>query len=764
MKKISKRELQLEKENEALKEELARIYNSDAMKVLRRYYCARDYIFPLNSKRRFVAKLIKKALFNPSVYYNALSLDNIKKLNYYLKTEDISVVENRLDSYDEKFKDCTPMQLELLDLPKSESDYQILDFPKFDNPTVSIIIPVYNQFEYTYTCLKSILDNSKEITYEIIIADDVSTDKTKEISNLVKNITVIRNEKNLRFLLNCNNAAKYAKGKYIHFLNNDTQVQEGWLSSLVRLIESNDNIGLVGSKLVYPNGQLQEAGGILWNDGRAWNYGNGENPELPEFNYVKEVDYISGASILIRADLWKRLGGFDELFVPAYCEDSDLAFSVRKAGYKVLYQPKSLVVHFEGVSNGTDLSTGLKAYQVANTKKFYKKWRNKLVEENFQYGTNLFLARDRSRKKKSIVFIDHYVPMYDKDAGSRTVFQYLKLLAGADYNIKFIGDNFFPHQPYTDELEQMGIEVLYGTYYQKNWKKWFLKNNKFINYIFLNRPHISIKYIDFLRDNLYAKIAYYGHDLHFLRELREYNLTHENTLKKSSDSWKDKELYLMNKSDISFYPSCIEVKDIKTIDPKINVHVLSAYIYPKIKLLPWDKNRKNLMFIGGFNHKPNIDAIIWFHDNIWPKIKSMIPNIKVFILGSNPPDVIKNMNNKDFVVVGYVDDNTLAKYYKETRMAIVPLRYGAGIKGKVIEAMANQIPIITTSVGAEGINDKDKIFYIADDEEAFTEGVFELYKNDDKLQLYVKNSLSVIDEYFSQNAAKRSLSLFLNEI
>lgn len=164
----------------------------------------------------------------------------------------------------------------------------------------------------------------------------------------MQNITVAKTKTNVRFLRNCNNAAKLARGKYILFLNNDTQVLPNWLSSLVELIERKNDIGMVGSKLLYPDGTLQEAGGIIWGDGHAWNYGNGQSPNKSEFNYVKEVDYISGAAIMIRKSLWEEIGGFDELFNPAYCEDSDLAFEVRKHGYKLMYQPLSMVVHFEG--------------------------------------------------------------------------------------------------------------------------------------------------------------------------------------------------------------------------------------------------------------------------------------------------------------------------------------------------------------------------------------------------------------------------------
>lgn len=238
-------------------------------------------------------------------------------------------------------------------------DFPILAVPQYENPIVSIIIPVYNQFHYTYNCIDSIIANSGEIKYEIIVANDCSTDQTSRIDEVIQGIVLINNAENLNFLKNCNNAAKYAKGKYILFLNNDTQVQPNWLAPLVDLIEKDKQIGMVGSKLINPDGTLQEAGGIIFKDGSPCNYGRGSDPDLPEFNYVKEVDYISGASIMILRSLWEEIGGFDEEFAPAYCEDSDLAFTVRKLGYKVMYQPRSVVVHFEGISNGKDTSSGL---------------------------------------------------------------------------------------------------------------------------------------------------------------------------------------------------------------------------------------------------------------------------------------------------------------------------------------------------------------------------------------------------------------------
>lgn len=749
-----------ETQNQNMKLELERIQHSKGWKLMQLLWKATAFLIPPNSKRRLFCKLCLMFIAHPIKSLKLITTPRkLKNFFYYLKKDGSSFVSNRIE---ESFLKIDNKKIEYkIDLPDQDkndfiSNYNNLTFMAEDNPQVSIIIPVYNQFSYTYNCLKSIMENTSGVSYEIIIANDCSSDLTIELLQVVKNISMITNKTNLRFLKNCNHAAKFAKGTYILFLNNDTQVQENWLQPLVNLIESKPDIGLVGSKLVYPDGKLQEAGGILWNDGSAWNYGNRQNPEKSEFNYIKEVDYISGASIMIKKSLWTMIGGFDERFTPAYCEDSDLAFEVRKLGYKVFYQPLSVVVHFEGISNGLDTNTGQKAYQVINQEKFKEKWKTVLEMEHFQNAEDVFLARDRSKNKPTLLMIDHYVPHYDKDAGSRTVFQYLKLFIDQGFNVKFIGDNFFRHEPYTTKLQQMGIEVLYGPYYANNWKNWIKNNAKYINYIFLNRPHISIKYIDFIKKYTNSKIIYYGHDLHFLRELRKYELTHDKKALADSIDWKEREFKLMNQADIVYYPSNIEVQEIKQVDKNITAKVLVPYIFDNVKEAEYViTNRQDIMFVGGFTHTPNVDAVLWMTKNIFPNILKELPNLKLYILGSNPPQEIIALSSNNVIIKGFVTDEELEYFYNHCRISIVPLRYGAGIKGKVIEAMSYGIPVVTTSVGAEGILEAENILCIEDTETNMSKKIISLYTNEKMLKMMSKSSYLYIRKYFSsENAIK----------
>ena len=710
---------------------LVTIYDSDGWRALEKYYNVKGKYLNENSQHY---KLLRQA-FN------------------FLRNRKLPV-----EAATQKLRDGGN---EIIKETVQEKDIEISKrtIPFYQQPLVSIVIPVYNAWEMNVQCIDAIIKNTSDVAYEVIIADDCSTDKTKDISNYFENVVHVRNESNLGFLLNCNHAATFAKGQYIHFLNNDTEVKQGWLSSLVRILEKDGRVGMAGSKLIYPDGKLQEAGGIIWKDASGWNYGHKQDPMSPEFNYVKEVDYISGASILIKKDIWQQIGGFDARYAPAYFEDTDLAFEVRKRGFKVIYQPLSVVVHYEGYSNGTDKGSGIKKYQEINAKKFYDKWETVLKDEHFENAQNVFQARDKSYHKKTILVIDHYVPHFDKDAGSRHTYQYLALMIKMGYSVKFIGDNFYKHEPYTTVLQQMGVEVLYGEYYRLNWQKWLLQNQSYIDIIYLHRPHIAIKYIDFIAANTKCKIIYFGHDLHYYREEKQYIIERNPELLKSANEWKRKELQLFEKSDLIITPSEKEKEIISQLSTSFRVSTIPLFYYKKVEMHIEDfSNRKHIMFVGGFNHLPNKDAVLWFIKEIWPTVKESISDIHLIIAGSNVPAEIANLKDSDIIIKGYVTDTELEVLYKQVRAIVIPLRYGAGVKGKLLEAMYNGIPIITTSEGVEGMPGNISFLKATDDSKTFADRLVELYTNEEALIQCSKANINYINTHFTKAIAEAVIS------
>lgn len=632
----------------------------------------------------------------------------------------------------------------------------------FGNPLVSIIIPVYNKFEYTNKCIKSIFNTSSNISYEIIIADDMSNDLTKHIKNYFSNISITKNKKEHGFVMNCNKAANLAKGKYILFLNNDVQVQKGWLLNLVNLIESDEKIGMVGSKFIYPNGILQEAGGIVWNNGRACNYGRGKDPELSEYNYVKEVDYISGASIIIRKSIWKEIGGFDKRYIPAYYEDTDLAFEIRKHGYKVMFQPSSVVVHLEGISNGKNLSSGLKKYQIINQRKFMEKWAEELKQQS--RPKNIFEARDRSFNKKRILVIDRTVPNFDKDAGGRCTYMYLKIFQSIGLAITFIGDDYKKSNPYNSFLQQRGIEVLYGDIYKYNRDKWLKNNLNHFDFVFLQRPYIAIKYIDLIKKNFNGKIFYFAHDLHYMRLLREYNITKNKKTLNLSQYFEKVEYDIFSKTDVGYVVGNYEQKIIKEKFKDKPIYNIPIYIYEK-QLSNINKDfsiRRDLIFVGGFWHTPNKDAMLWFSKDIYPHVLKKYPEMILNIVGTHIPIVIKKLQSKNIKISENMSDEDLKSLYQKCRIAIAPLRFGAGVKGKIVEAAYYQIPIITTSIGVEGLDNSFGALLVEDDALKIAQLICSIYTDFEKLKKISDSEKVFIEKYFTTEKAKEILQKEIN--
>jgi GT2 family glycosyltransferase len=373
--------------------------------------------------------------------------------------------------------------------------------PVSNEPQVSIIIPVYNQWLYTAACLRSMADTACRASFEIIIVDDHSSDETAERLAGVEGLVNIRNEENLGFIGSCNRGAGEARGKYLVLLNNDTQVLAGWLDALLDTFERFPDTGIAGASLVYPNGQLQETGGIIFNDGSGWNYGRGDNADKPEYGYTREVDYCSGACIMLKTELFRELGGFDTRYSPAYYEDTDLAFRVRAAGLKVRVQPRAKIVHHEGITSGTDINSGTKRYQEINRNKFLDRWKDELVlqpsplsDPNDAHA--LRMARDH-RLKGRILVIDAYTPEPDQDSGSLRLRYLLSCFESLGYGVTFFADNRGYAGSYTTDLQQAGVEVIYRPWLD-SLHDFFNDRGAEFDFVMISRHYVAANYVSLL--------------------------------------------------------------------------------------------------------------------------------------------------------------------------------------------------------------------------------------------------------------------------
>ena len=636
-----------------------------------------------------------------------------------------------------------------------------IEMPASDNPRISVIIPVYGQIKFTLRCLISITKNVPNAAFEVIVVDDCSPDNSVSILRAVQGINLICNATNQGFIRSCNIAAKKAKGEYLYFLNNDTDVTTGWLDELLRTFHELPGTGLAGSRLIYPGGRLQEAGGIIWQDGSAWNFGRYQDPRLPMYNYAREVDYCSGASIMVPKTLFAELGGFDEHYLPAYCEDADLALKIRDKGYRVIYQPLSTVVHHEGITSGTDTSQGTKAYQVVNTQKMFERWKSRL-QTHQPSGLDVDNAKDRRATRRALV-IDHCTPTPNQDAGSLVTYNLLLLLREMGFQVTFIPEDNFLYMPeYTTALQRAGIEMLYAPYVTSVNQHLKIHGSRY-DLALLIRPAVVANHLKTIRKLCSkAKVLYLPADLHFLRMSREATLESDDVKQHAAEDMKQHELTVFSTVDASMVHSSVELDMIRTMLPDITLNLLPLIMDIKGCKKPFSE-RRDIVFVGGYQHTPNVDAVKYFVADIMPLLRKQLPGIRFHAVGSKAPAEIQALACQDVIITGFVED--LNALLNTMRIAIAPLRYGAGTKGKIASAMAVGLPVVASPLAAEGmfLEDGDNVL-VADGAQAFADAITKLYQDEVVWNKISQNALALADKTWGKEAVWTQLASIIGDL
>jgi O-antigen biosynthesis protein len=627
-----------------------------------------------------------------------------------------------------------------------------LDWPGCDAPDVSIIIPVFNNFDYTCRCLESMLRFPPEAKAEIIIVDDGSTDATLLAGLIFGGVRIIRNAGNLGFVGSVNAGAAAARGNHLLFLNNDTEVQAGWLDELLATFALDPRIGVVGSKLLSPDGRLQEVGGIVWRMGDAMNYGGRQDPERPEYCFLRDCDYVSGASLMVPRDLFEALGGFSNDFAPGYYEDTDLCFRVREAGRRVVVQPTSRVLHHQGVTSGVDVAgSGMKRYQRINQRKFLERWRHVLQHHQDQSKPP---HKDSERHvTKRVLFIDSSVPTPDQDAGSNAAFEHILSLIRLGYKVAFVGaDNMARIPPYTDALQRIGVQCYYHPYFSSV-EEILRRDPVHYDVVYLHRMVNAVKYTALVKERYPGcRVIYSVADLHYLRTERQAALENADGLRAKAASIKALELGAMKAADGVIVHSSAEALALaEETAGAVRAAVIPWVVRIGAQTLPFVE-RRHILFVGGYSHQPNVDAATWLVREIMPLVWQHDPDIICLLAGSAMPPAVEALRRRGVQPIGHVAD--LGSLLRKTRLTVAPLRYGAGLKGKVLTSMAAGLPCIATPCAIEGMDLPPALeaLTLADGAGAFASKIVELYHDANRNAEAAALGFKVVSERFSEAA------------
>ena len=649
-----------------------------------------------------------------------------------------------------QFQPVPRAQRAQLYLPPQEP-FSLFAVPASASPRASIIIPVYNQAMHTLTCLRALAAHPAATGFEVLVVDDGSSDETPDWLAQVDGLRYHRRADNGGFIAACNDGARLARGEFLVFLNNDTIPQPGWIDALLQPFDADADVGLVGAQLLYPDGRLQEAGGIVFGDGSAWNYGRFESPQDPRFSSIRDTDYCSGAALAIPKALFELAGGFDTRYSPAYYEDTDLAFSVRALGRRVLYQPAARVVHLEGVTAGTDTGSGVKAYQVRNRAIFRDKWKDVLAAHPAAVAmpTPALLHR----QQRQVLVIDSMTPQPDRDSASLRQVNLMKLLRQEGAHVVFVETALHHRAGYTEALRQSGVEV-WCRPFATSLPAWLAAHGARFDVVMLCRYHLANELMATVRRHAAkARVVLDTVDLHYLREARGAEVGGSPSLKKSAAHTRERELAAVAASSVTLVVSEVERVLLERDAPGCRVELLSN-LHEAVDAGLAFAERRDLVFVGGFRHPPNVDAVQWFALQVMPRLRPVLPEVVFHCIGGDPPQAVLALARHPGVIVhGHVPD--IAPAMRGMRIAVAPLRFGAGVKGKVNLSMANGQPVVATSCAVEGMHLRDGVdVMVADDPQQFCDALVRLYRDEELWNRLSANGLQNVVAHFSLDAAR----------
>ncbi len=628
-------------------------------------------------------------------------------------------------------------------------------FPRVDEPVVSVVIPCFKALEELEVCLRSLVVTlATEPSFELILVDDGPDLPVVPSIPESPGLTRLSNSANLGFLHTCNRGAARARGRFLCFLNTDTIARPRWLRALVEALEEVPDAGIAGGMLLGCDGRIQEAGWAILSDGWGAPIGRDADPNDGAYSYRRRVDCVTGACFLIGRETFNDLGGFDPLYAPAFYEEFDLAFRVMAQGRHVIYEPRSRVIHLGSTSYGVTRRDQL---SIINHEKFVARFAD-VLDRRLDNGSDDFALRGTPGCGPVVLVAEDHLPLPDQSAGDVTISRYLTLLAAAGWRVVFGSLEGTAEGPAAAALERCGIELIR---YPDTVERWLGQNGRHVRHVLLARPHVAEALLSAVRASTNASVAYYTHDLHHVRLEREASILGDAVRQSEALSVKDREVKVFTAVDRIVSPSETEAQVIRGLAPGADVRVIPPFFYNEQEVCAHDAAHfaplRDVVFVGGFAHAPNVDAAQLIATEIMPIVWRLCPDAHLVLVGHAPPASVQALAGPRVTVTGSVP--MVEPYLDRARVFLAALRFGAGVKGKTVQAMQRGVPVVATSIGAEGIGiDPNRDAIVADGVEALAQSVVLLLRDPDRCAALSNAGANVVRQHFSRAAARQAVN------
>jgi O-antigen biosynthesis protein len=609
-----------------------------------------------------------------------------------------------------------------------------------EKPIASIIIPTCDNLgmlEKCLTALKTSIDPAT-VPYEVIVVfQQMGARAVKSFSDRVRGLRALEVCLNLGFGGANNYAAKHARGEFLILLNDDTVPQAGWLEALVTLAQRRPTAGAIGSRLLYTDYTLQEAGSIMWADGTTHCPGRGEAPASQVYSYVREVDYCSANGLLVRRASFEAAGGFDDAFYPGYYEDADLCFSIRHTlAQSVLYEPRSVILHVESATMSRDPAFRTFLFQ-RHRAAFCEKWHYELATQYALPDAGSPIAVEaailhRRGNPRRLLVVDDRLPDEGVGVGgigsgfarTRELFEEL----GAGFAVTLYPSNKGV-RVLENTLADLGVDVIGAESLDEH----LARPEKRYEGVVISRPHNFAAFFETIRARLPNAVTIYDAEALYHRRLAIQAAMAIGTPRHGSLAAEAAAMERVEASIVRAADRVVAIsEDERTWVETLEDHAPIEFMRPLASGIEMTEGllegRCGGVFVAGWlagDESPNVDALVWFAESVMPVIRRSLPSFHLLVTGNEPPLRVQSLACDGIECTGFVE--SIATLYRHARVAIAPILAGAGVKIKTMEALQHGVPIVATAVGAEGLGLVDRLAIdIANDAENFAQRVVDL--------------------------------------